>query len=479
MIFDSTSDTDTPPATESLDTHQKALQINVDPAKYGTFAEIGAGQEVARWFFRVGGAAGTMAKAMSAYDMAFSDAIYGHSGKYVSRDRLEKMLDHEYELLIERLDGKRGAETQFFVYADTCATTSYSRKRDGDGWLAVRFQSSPKSKPSDIIVHCRLRDDVATLQQEAFGVLGVNLVYGAFYLHNNPEQLIISLLDNLSSKRVEIDMIEFSGPDFEGIDNRLMALMLVENGLSEAAMFLATGEVVQPSEILYKKSIIIERGSFRPATKVTVDMLRCATAQFVQEPETQGEHVITVLEMTLHNLTEGEKIDSQDFLDRVDALAGLGFPVLISNFAEYHRLAAYLFRYTTKMIGLVMGVPTLIALFDESYYTDLGGGILESFGRLFKNDLKIYCYPLLEEESGAIISGTNLRVASHLRHLHAYLVENRLIESLRDYDPELLSIFSRKVLQKLQSGDASWENEVPELVAKTIKERKLLGYLSK
>lgn len=456
--------------------HQKALQINLDQSIYGTFAEIGAGQEVARWFFRVGGAAGTMAKAMSAYDMTFSDAIYGTCDRYVSRQRLETMLNHEFGLLVERLNTKRGASTKFFAYADTCATRSFTRKQDGDAWLGIRYQINPQTDPSDIVVHCRLRDEEAVQQQEALGILGVNLVHAAYFHHQDPQALLRSLMDGLPRKRLEVDMVEFSGPVYANIDNRLVALMLVENGLSDAAMFLANGDVVQPSEILYKRPILIERGSFRPVTRVTVDMLRCAKAQFVQEPKMQGEEVITLLEMTLKNLSDGgTTIDHQDFLDRVDILRTLGHPVLISNFAEYHRLAAYFFRYTRKMIGLVMGVPTLRAIFDEKYYADLEGGILESFGRLFKNDLKFYIYPQQESENDAMISGTNLRVEPHLRHLHAYLVENRLIESLRDYDERYLPIFSRKILTKLQSGDATWENGVPPQVARIIKERGLLG----
>lgn len=463
------------PTAEPLGTHQKALQINLDAAIYGTFAEIGAGQEVSRWFFRVGGAAGTIAKAMSAYDMTFSDAIYGTCDRYVSRQRLDTMLNHEFGLLVERLNTKRGANTRFFAYADTCATRSFTRKQDGDAWLGIRFQTKPQTDPSNIVVHCRLRDEEAVLQQEALGILGVNLVHAAHHLHQGVQQLLLALMDGLSKKRLEIDMVEFSGPAFDRVDNRLVALMIVENGLCDSAMFLANGDVIQPSEILYKRPILVERGSFRPVTKVTVDMLRCARAQFVQEPKMQGEEVITVLEMTLKNLTDGAKIDHQDFLDRVDILRSLGHPVLISNFAEYHRLAAYLFRYTRKMIGVVMGVPTLKAIFDEMYYADLEGGILESFGRLFKNDLKFYVYPLQEEKTGALISGTNLRVAPNLRHLHAYLVENRLIESLRDYDERCLSIFSRQVLTKLQSGEPSWEEGVPLPVARIIKERGLLG----
>ena len=464
---------------EVLDTHQKALQINLDKPLYGTFAEIGAGQEVARWFFRVGGAAGTIAKAISAYDMAFSDAIYGTCDRYVSKQRINAMLDHEFRLLYERLDAKRGENTRFFVFADTVAAKSYASKNDPHGWLGIRFQSLPRTDPSQIIIHVRLLDKENVQEQEALGIMGTNLVHAANYLHSDPEALIISLLDNLTNERVEVDMIEFSGPDFEKVDNRLMSLRLVQHGLSNAAMFTATGEVVQPAEALYKKSILIERGSFRPATNVSLDMLRCAQAQFVQEPRVRGEQVVSLMEMTLNNLTDGDTIETNDFLDRADILGALGMTVLISNYAEYHRLAAYLFQQTKKMIGIVMGVPTLLQIFDEKYYTDLEGGILESFGRLFKNDLKFYAYPLLENETNSLITADNLRVAPHLRHLYSYLIENRLIESIRDYDKKCLTTFSRDVLKRIQSGDSSWETTVPPEVAAIIKKRKLLGYEEK
>ncbi|HEY3860377.1 MAG TPA: TonB-dependent receptor [Verrucomicrobiae bacterium] len=460
---------------EILSTHQKALQINLDPSKYGTFAEIGAGQEVARWFFRVGGAAGTIAKSISAYDMTISDAIYGHADRYVSHQRLETMLDHEYGLLLERLKEKRGATTRFFVFANTVVARSYSRQDDAHGWLGLRFQTEPGAEPSQIIVHVRLWDKENLAEQEALGIVGVNLVHGSIYLHQDPATLIRSLADNIGVERIEIDLIQFSGAAFTKLDNRLMALQLVQGGLTNAALFTANGQVIQPADAFYKKCILVERGSFRPATKVTLDMLRSAQAMFVQEPNVQGEEVLTLMEMTLKNLTEGDKIDHQDFLDRVDILAALGKTVLISNFAEYHRLAAYFFRYTKKMIGVVMGVPTLKEIFDEKYYTDLSGGILESFGRMFKNDLKLYVYPLLEGKTSSLITAANLRVAPNLRHLHAYLVENRYIESLRDYDEKVLSIFSRDALQKLRAGQSGWEEMVPEIVAKMIHERKLFG----
>ena len=466
-------------ANDTHDPHRKALEINLDAATYGTFAEIGAGQEVARWLFRVGGAAGTIAKAMSAYDMTFSDAIYGSCERYVSRERLVKMLDHEYGLLIDRLQAKRGSETRFFVFADTVATRSYSRKEDGHGWLGVRFQTEPLAGPSEITIHVRLTDRDMDQQQEALGLMGLNLVHAALYRHASIDAVIAALLDHLTAARVEVDMIELAGPAFFGVDNRLASLKLVQNGLTNAALFTASGHVVQPSDVFYKKSILVQRGSFRPATKVTVDMLRGAMAQFVQEPAVDPSNMVVVFEMTLKNLqAEGDAIDPQDFLDRADILAALGHTVLISNYGEYHRLAAYLFRYTKQMIGLVMGVPTLREIFEDKYYADLDGGILESFGRLFKNALKIYAYPQQEPRTGARVTAANLRTAPHLRHLYEFLLENRLLEGIRDVDEACLSIYSREVLALLRAGDERWVDMVPSAVANLIKARGLLGYVA-
>jgi hypothetical protein len=464
---------------DRLDTHQKAIEINLDPSKYGTFVEIGAGQEVARWFFRVGGASGTIAKTMSAYDMTISDAIYGPCDRYVSRQRLQSMLEREFALLLERLQEKRGATTRFFVFADTVAARSFTRKDEAHGWMGIQFQTESGGPPSEIIIHARLLDKENFQEQEALGIVGVNLLYGALYHHDDPYSVIESLLDDLTRDRVEVDMIKFSGSAFRNVDNRLMALQLVEKGLTNAAMFMANGEVVEPADVLYKKCIIVERGSFRPVTNVTIDMLECATAQFVQEPKVQGEDVIVLMEMTLRNLIDGNRIDHKDFLDRVDILSALGRNVLISNYAEFHRLAAYLFLFTKKMIGIAMGVPTLREVFNEKYYTELEGGILESFGRLFKNDLKLYVYPLLDSASGALITAANLRVAPHLSHLQAYLVENRFIEPITGFNKKCLPIFSRDVLSKIRCGDPGWESMVPSEVAKVIRERKLFDCVSK
>jgi hypothetical protein len=458
-----------------LDTHHKALKINLDKTKYGTFAEIGAGQEVARWFFRVGAAANTIAKSISAYDMVVSDAIYGPTDRYVSRRRLTAMLEHEYQLLVERLDRKRGSTTKFFAFANTVTARSFKQRDESHGWMGIRFQAEPQAEPSEIWIHVRMLDRENIQQQEALGIMGVNLIFAALYLHRNPAVVIRSLMDSLTSERVEVDMIRFSGTAFATVDNRLMALELVQQGLANSAMFTAGGEVVQAAEVLFDKPILVERGSFRPVTKVTIDMIRCAEAQFCREANVKGEEIVVVTEMTMRNLVTEGKIDPQDFLDRADLLGALGKNVLISNYGEYYRLAAYLFRYTKRMIGIVMGVPTLREVFDEKYYTDLEGGILESFGRLFKNALKVYVYPSQDPETGSIVTASTLVVAPHLRHLYAYLLESHFIENIHGFDRSSLGIFSKDVLAKIRAGDSRWEDMVPPEVAQLIRDRGLFG----
>ncbi|HEY4257805.1 MAG TPA: TonB-dependent receptor [Candidatus Udaeobacter sp.] len=458
-----------------IGTDRKALQINLDPAKYGTFAEIGAGQEVARRFFRIGGAAGTIAKTMSAYDMTFSDAIYGPADRYVSRVRLQTMLDHEYNLLIERLDAKFGVEKTFFVFADTVAARSFKQRSESHGWLGMRFQSEPRAQPSQIIIHVRLLDQTNVEQQEALGVIGVNLLYGAFY-NRQPEKLISSLHENLDSGRIEVDMIKFSGPVFQSVDNRLMSLQLVSQGLTNAVMFKADGETVQPAEVFYKKAILVERGSFRPVTCATNDMLDGARRVFMKHCDCSEGEVVVLMEMTLENLLADGQVDHADFLARVDILRALGRTVLISKFGEYYRLAAYLFRYTNRAIGLVMGVPSLIEIFNEKYYTNLEGGILEALGRMFKGGLKLYVYPMVDEASGKLITATQIEVARNLRSLFQYLIDNRYVQEITDYHPEYLRIHPPDVLIKLQSGDSNWERMVPSEVVHIIKKREFFGY---
>ncbi|MEY2508996.1 MAG: hypothetical protein QOH01_3325 [Verrucomicrobiota bacterium] len=462
-------------AEMDLGTDKKAFQINLDAKKYGTFAEIGAGQEVARRFFHVGGAAGTVAKTMSAYDMTFSDAIYGTAQRYVSRNRLQTMLDHEYSLLIERLDKKLGGVRTFFVFADTVAARSFKQHNESHGWLGVRFQSEPRGEPSQIVIHVRMLDEGNVDQQEALGIIGVNLLFGVFY-HEQPEKLIASLHENLAPNRMQVDLIKFSGPAYATVDNRLMSLQLVSQGLTDAVIFTADGEMVQAADILYKKSILVERGSFRPVTYATNDMLNGARTAFLKQSGSADADMVVLMEMTLENLLTEGQLNHADFLARVDILGALGRTVIISKFGEYFRLASYLSRYTSRMIGLVMGVPSLLEIFDEKYYLNLEGGILEALGRMFKSGLKLYVYPMIGEETGELITARTLEVAPNLRSLYRYLIENEFIQEITDYNAAYLRIHPPETLARLQSGDPAWEATVPPEVTRIIKERQFFGY---
>lgn len=460
-----------------LDTHQKALKINLDPRWYGTFAEIGAGQEVVRWFFRVGGAAGTVSKSMSAYDMTVSDAIYGGGDRYVSKSRCQAMLDREFGLNVERLSTQRGDSTAFFAFADTVVARSFKGGNECHGWMGLKFQSRPHDEPSQMMIHVRMLDAEAALQQEALGVVGVNLLFGGFFIHHEPEQLVESLLDKLTTGRIEIDMIEFQGIEFRSVDNRLIALQLVQLGLSGAAMFGADGEVLQPSDALYKKAVLVERGSFRPPTHVNFDMLECALQKFKADPSTKDKEVLPIFELTMRNLLAGGKdVDRRDFLARADLLAACGMTVLISDYFEYYRLAAYLSWRTRERIGIVMGVPSLVELFEEKYYTSLPGGILESFGRLFKHNLKLFVYPLLDSATGKIITKDTMKVAPELEKLYGYLADRGSFVDLDNFNSDVLGIFSRDVLSKISEGDETWKNMVPGEVADLVIQRRFFGY---
>ena len=461
----------------SEDTLQKALAVNLDPRWYGTIAEIGAGQEVARWFFRAGGAAGTVAKTMSAYDMAVSDAVYGHSDRYVSQGRLQAMLTHEMDLNVERLSESRGDTTAFFAFADTVVARSYRGGNECHGWMGVRFQAHPADDPSQIVLHVRMLDDDAKLQQEALGVVGVNLLHAAFFLRHEPDRLVASLLDRLTTGRIEIDLVQFSGIEFRHVDNRLMALRLVQLGLSGVAMFGPDGKVLQPSSVLRKHAVLVERGSFRPPTLVNTDMLERAREAFEADEAVAGTPVLTLTELTMRNLLAGgEEVDRRDFLARADLLAACGTTVMISDYYAYHRLAAYLAERTSERIGIVMGVPSLLALFHEEEHTDLPGGILESFGRLFKNDLKLFVYPMKKDMVGEVVRVDDVSVGDELQPLFDYLARRGSFVSVECGKPEYLSIWSRDVLRRIAEGDREWREMVPPEVADLIVRRGFFGH---
>ncbi len=456
---------------------EKALSINLDDKRYGTFAEIGAGQEVVRWFFRAGAAAGTIAKSISAYDMTVSDAIYGECDRYVCRERLEAMLEHELQLNSDRLKTKRGDQTAFFSFADTVAARGFRKAGECHGWIGVAFQTHPRDEQSRIILHVRMLDSEATQQQEALGIVGVNLLYGAFFLHHDPDLLLESLLDGLSTDRIEIDMIEFSGIEFRSVDNRVMSLRLVQLGLSDAAMFGADGGVLQPSEALRKKPVVLERGSFRPVTHVNVDMIERAAKSFSEIHE--GSEPLQIMEITMSNLMAQGDIDLVDFLARADVLAAAGYTVLISDYSRFYRLAGYLRRLTDCPIGVVLGAGSVQELFDPKYYEDLGGGVLESIGRLFQDQLRLFVYPLQKSPEAELTTAGNLPVPPQVRGLYQHLVDNRLIQPLEPSRKENLAIFSRDVLKLLADGDESWAEMVPDEVAEVIRTRGFFGHPAK
>ncbi len=458
-----------------LDTHHKALTLNKDRRAYGTIAEIGAGQETARWFFRVGSAAGSIAKTMSAYDMQFSDSIYGSSDRYVSRERLHSMLEIEYSLLSKRLNEERGSDCIFFAFANTVATFNYSRNQAGHGWLGIQFQTQPHEEVSEIHLHVILKGNTSMRDQETLGILGVNLIYGAYYQHQDPVVLLRTLMDGLSTDYLEIDMIDFSGAAFKQVDNRIMALQLVQHGLTYVTMFQPDGKLVQPTDFLFKKSILVERSRFSPPTKLTINLLDCAYEAFSNEADVIREEVTVFSEMTLQNLSGGSDIDIEDFLQRVDILCTLGKNVMISNFAEFYRLAQFLFKLTSKPVALVLGVPALRQIFKEKYYEDLDGGILESFGRLFRNDMRLYVCPALADD-GSLITVDELKVDKHLQYLYRHLRQNGFIRNLNTVEQSYLSIDANTVLEKIRSGDKTWQDQVPLDIVNIIKEKALFQY---
>ncbi len=457
---------------------RKALRVNLNENIYGTFAEIGAGQETVRHFFRAGGASGTIAKAMSAYDKDFSDAIYGieDDQRYVTETRLKTMLTHEIHLIEDRLNREKHPDTLFFSYANTVATIDFSKKFKGHGWIGIKFQLDPLEDYNEIIMHFRFKENDAKLQQETLGILGVNLIYGGFYLHDSPKDLLRSFYDNLDQDQIEVDMINFSGPRFAYVDNRLMSLQLVKNGMTNAVMFGPDGNNLLPAQQLYKKNILTLRGSFRPVTKVNMDIYQQASKLFYAENKVDKKNAKIIFEITLSNLSAEGEINERDFLDRAELLCSLGQYVMITNFSEYYKLVEYFAEFTKARMGLAMGVYNLVQIFDEKYYRDLSGGILEAFGKLFFKDLKIYLYPLKDAETGATINSDSLKVHPRMKELYKFFKYNGKVIDIEQFDPNILDIFSRRVYRMIQNGEEGWEDMLPEGVSEVIKEERLFGY---
>ena len=465
----------------SRSTPQKALRLNLDDKKYGTIVEIGAGQEVARQFFLAGAAAGTIAKTMSAYDMKFSDAIYGvqQDGRYVSKGRVNAMMTQEFDLVMERVSEGRSKSSRYFAYAATVAAKSFGRKNECHAWCGIRVQMYPGAEPSNIVVHVRMHDDNAEAQQQALGVLGVNLIYASYFYFENPKQMIDSLTDGIKRGRIEIDSIEFLGPYFEDIDNRAINLHLIRSWKTRAIMFKPDGSVCIPSEMLYKKNVLTIRGSFRPVTNLNLDMLEQGKKAFYELDGISEADTITIAEITLNDAKGNDKeVPEEDLVQRVQILNALGYNVMISDYTRYFKLRAYFRQYTKLQIGIVVGMVNLKQIFDEDSYVGVAGGILEGFGKLFPDHTRMFIYPELNSV-GEIREFSSLKVPEHLRFLYRHLLENDFLTGIDTSDKSLFNIYSRDVLKQLKSGRGNWEKDVPKLVSEQIIEHGFFGFKQK
>ncbi|MFT5778653.1 MAG: hypothetical protein ACI837_001609 [Crocinitomicaceae bacterium] len=462
-----------------LTTEEKALKVNLTPDIYGCFAEIGAGQEVAANFFKAGGSSGTIAYTHSAYDMKVSDSFYGPSTRYVCEERLITMLSAEYNTLKERLPNKY-TESRFFTFCNTVESLNYHKNNQGQGWVGMRFQLSLGSEPNDVILHIKMHDNSHKAQQEALGILGVNLVHASYFHYDDLDEFLSSLVHRLPRERMEIDMLRVSGPDFENIDNRIIALNLVKRGITDATMFDLSGNVKQPAAALYKKNILLARGRFRPVTKIHIDMIERGKEQFLKEEGVSQDKLRVIVELTLKDLTADGKILDKDFVDRAELLGTLGYTVMISNYLKHYKMVEYLSSISKGyQMGAIVGVYNLQTIFDPKYYDNLPGGVLEAFGRGFGRKVKIFVYPANDVETGDLHDLSTIEIAPNLHGLLQYMKDNNKVAAFETYDEKLLHILSDDVLSKIKANVSSWEEDVPNEVVKAIKHYELFGFQKK
>lgn len=462
-----------------LTTEDKALKINLRKDIYGCFAEIGAGQEVAANFFKAGGSSGTIAYTHSAYDMKVSDSMYGSTSRYVCEERLSTMIEKEFKHLTDTLPSK-AKDSKFFAFCNTVESLNYHKTNQGNGWIGMRFQLKEEKTPNDIILHVIMHDNSHKMQQEALGILGVNLIHACYFHHDNLDEFLSDLTNRLPRDRVEIDMLRFSGPDFENMDNRIVALNLVKRGFTDATMFDLSKNVLQPAAALYKKNVLLMRGRFRPVTKVHIDMIENGREQFLKERQVNPEKTEVIFELTLKDLTADGKISDKDFVDRAELLGSLGYTVMISNYLKHYKMMEYLTSIAKEsLLGIILGVYNLNSIFEEKYYDNLTGGLLEAFGRGFGHNVKLYVYPAINVEDGSIYDLSNFSIAQNLNGLLEFMRANDKLVQIEKYNPEFLRIWSDDVLSKIKSGSNSWEEEVPDEVVKAIKFYELFGYKSK
>ena len=436
------------PSTEKLDTHQKALTLNLDPSTFGSFAEIGAGQEVARWFLVVGGASGTVAKTISAYDKEVSDDLYGSGSRYVSRQRLEAMLDNEWAQLLTQLEKTRGSQTRFFSFVDTVSARNYAGTNDPHGWIGLRFQLQAGGPPNDILLHVNMRDSSNVLQQEAIGILGVNLIYAAFHQLQAKESFFAGLAHDVPRARIEIDFVDFRGPAFASWDRPTLLAYLVYAGLAEAVFFSFTGAAVPPNEALYKKAVVLAPGYFGHVDpthgQIHIQMLAAALEELRKELGETSSAAMGIFCLSAAPFTPAESPpEIPDLLRRIDALLAQGGNVLLFRERELYTMTALVNRYTEAPVRFVVGLSLLIRALDDPYF-NLEGRRLEGLSRLFAQNVRIYAYPMttvdLQEsirsssatalewsETNGWVSAKQLRIAPPLGHLYAYLLASKFL----------------------------------------------------
>ncbi|MDA3912210.1 MAG: hypothetical protein PF448_12720 [Bacteroidales bacterium] len=464
---------------KSLSIKNKALSINLDREKYGVIAEIGGGQEVARAFFQAGGASGTVAKSISAYDKTFSDALYNKHkpGRYVSEDRLMKMLDSEYCELDKTLAKERGKDTVFFVFANTVEILNFHKTNQGHGWMGMKFQLKPGGPVNTVILHAILHENDASLQQYTLGNLGVNLIYACFNHYRRPNEFLRSLMDNLDRDRVEVNMLTMQGDDLDYVDNRLLSLQLVKNGMTSVSLFDRNGKVMRPAELFYKKHVMVLRGTFRPLTYTLVDMLRAGTAQFRKEVDFTKENSVTLCEMTINQIETDGNFDEKDFLDRVDVLNDNGQHVMITDFKEFYKLSEYFTRHKILDLRIVLGIDTLRKVMQTNYYHDLPGGILQAMGMLFPNNTTLYAYPAINEDNQILKTETIIPSCTE-KSLLNYLIESARIVDITARKTNMIKQTPRAVMDMICAQNPEWEHYVPIRVAELIKAKRLFGYES-
>ena len=462
-----------------LTTEEKALKINLTSDIYGCFAEIGAGQEVAANFFKAGGSSGTIAHTQSAYDMKVSDSMYGEASRYVCEERLETMLATEYRTMQQRLPEKY-KESRFFAFCNTVESLNYHKSNQGHGWVGIRFQLGLEEEPNEVVLHIKMHDISHKAQQEALGILGVNLVHSCYFHNLDLDEFLSNLVHRIPRDRMEVDMLRISGPTFENVDNRIIALNLVKRGMTDATMFDPSGNVLQPATALYKKNIMLMRGRFRPVTKVHIDMIEKGKKQFKEEEHVSEDKLRVIFELTLKDLTADGKISDKDFVDRAELLGRLGYTVMISNYLKHYKMVDYLARIAKgRMMGVIVGIYNLHTIFDEKYYDNLRGGLLEAFGRGFGHNVKMLVYPANNVETGDIYTLENINIPDNLKGLLQYMKDNHKVEALKDYDSSLLGIMSDDVLAQIKTGSSMWEDDVPKEVVRAIKKYELFGYKKK